>query len=285
VDLEKRSALLDWVYEIKRRFKFTPHTFEMSINIIDRFLVSKGEEPINLCLLGLCSLYIANIYNEKDSKSIDEFVVHSKGKKIKDIINFCVKIISTINYQFKTPSYQDFFAIHHGYTNEYEFQLAHFIIYTSLYNPQIVRHPPSYLVSASCWLAHIILTKKDDDDLDYYIHWYRASFGVIPDSRVIVDLFNSFNDGEHLLSISNDFVKIKKKLSERKKSVDQGEMTEECIINQMENMLRNVAFDEDGILEKRRKLYLDEINDEIEFYKSQVYPKTINAHKKYLKKY
>jgi len=268
VDEDDRSTLIDWCYTLVRKFKFNHMTFELAISLIDRYLSQVTEEE-NLGLLGLSSLYLANIYTETDALSIDDFKRRAQGKSINEIIKFCLNILKRLNYKIKIPLYHDFFSPHSFYLTKTESDFATYLIYSSLHSFDIIQHPPSSLSSAAIWLSHLMLTPEEEDDLDWYLQWFQGSLGKIPDLKVVLDLLDHTMDKDDKLPSLRRFFDIPCEKPDR-----------EAIIQQMESMLDKIVFDFQG-----QKTSNIEIEEEIQAYQACNFPKSERAHKQYINKY
>jgi hypothetical protein len=59
-----RATLIDWLQQVHVRYKMTPETLWISINIIDRFLSLRVVSLIKLQLVGVTAMFIAAKYEE-----------------------------------------------------------------------------------------------------------------------------------------------------------------------------------------------------------------------------
>ena len=59
-----RGILLDWLVDVHLKFKLSPETLFMSVNLIDRYLEKVAISRSKLQLLGVSALFISCKYEE-----------------------------------------------------------------------------------------------------------------------------------------------------------------------------------------------------------------------------
>jgi cyclin B len=105
-----RAVLIDWLFEVHLKLKFTPETLYLTVNIVDRYLTKKANVPRReLQLIGTTALLIASKYEEICPANIDDLVEACAGTyPYGEILETEETILKTLNYQISIPTIYTF---------------------------------------------------------------------------------------------------------------------------------------------------------------------------------
>ena len=64
INMKMRGILIDWLVDVHLKFKLTPETLYITVNLIDRYLYNENVQRTKLQLVGITCLFIACKYEE-----------------------------------------------------------------------------------------------------------------------------------------------------------------------------------------------------------------------------
>ena len=68
-----RAILVDWLATVHLKFKLSPETLFIAINLLDRYLTLNQVERKELQLVGVCCMLVASKYEEIYPPEIKDF--------------------------------------------------------------------------------------------------------------------------------------------------------------------------------------------------------------------
>jgi cyclin B len=122
INEKMRNILIDWLIEVHLKFKLLPETLFLTINFIDRYLQKNQTPRDKLQLIAVSSLLIACKYEEIYPPEISSFVyITDNAYKKEEILNYELKILSTLDYDVTYPTplrFLEILIIKLGLTND-----------------------------------------------------------------------------------------------------------------------------------------------------------------------
>jgi len=105
INRKMRSILVDWLVDVHNRFKLQPLTLWLTINILDRYLMSVQTMRSKLQLVGVSAMFISCKYEEifppflRDCVCITDFAYERE-----DVLAMEKQILVTLNYNIFVPT-------------------------------------------------------------------------------------------------------------------------------------------------------------------------------------
>lgn len=94
-----RAILIDWIVDVHAKFKMTPQTFFLSVNLIDRFLETFNCPRNQLQLVGIASLFLASKYEEIYPPELKDFsTVCDRTYSEDQIVDMESQILLTLSF-------------------------------------------------------------------------------------------------------------------------------------------------------------------------------------------
>lgn len=160
---EMRSVLIDWLVEVQLKFKLTPDTLYLTVNIIDRFLKENEVIRQNFQLVGATCILIASKYEEIHPVKLRNLVYICNGSYSKEkILNMESKILNAMNFRITAPTAHSFSLLFMDVANADKtmFLLSSYILEGTLQSYTLLHYYPSQLSAASIFISRNLLGKK-----------------------------------------------------------------------------------------------------------------------------
>ena len=109
-----RSILVDWLIDVSVHFELTTQTLHLAISYIDRALSSLKIEKNTLQLLGVTSMKIADLLNEKSKEyykqeNASEYAyITAEEYTPEEVVKMEKKIVCVLNFNLMTPTFYNF---------------------------------------------------------------------------------------------------------------------------------------------------------------------------------
>lgn len=156
IDSNKRTILLNWLYEIHEEFGLQDETLFICANIIDRFLSKMSVTTSKLQLLGVAAMFMASKYEEIYPPALGQFVdITDDTYSGEEIIQMEQEIIKSLNFRISAPTIS-FFLREILCRNEYPDgvrQMAQHLCYLSLLTEKFLIYYPSEIALSAVILA------------------------------------------------------------------------------------------------------------------------------------
>lgn len=153
-----RALLIDWLVDVHFKFKLSPETLFMTVNLIDRYLSKIIISRKIFQLIGVSALFIACKYEEVYVPEVNEFSrITEKTYSVKEILDMEGHILSVLQFDLTFTSSHRFLE-RYSYLSNFDgksFRLARFLLEIALIEYKMVKYPPSMLAASA-----IYLTKK-----------------------------------------------------------------------------------------------------------------------------
>eukprot|EP00951_Prasinocladus_malaysianus_P027283 scaffold244241_cov40-Prasinocladus_malaysianus.AAC.1 len=153
-----RSVLVDWLVEVHLKFKLSPETLYLTVNIIDRFLAVRHVGRKQLQLVGVTAMFLAAKYEETWAPEVRDFVyICDKAYSRKQILVMERTMINVLQFKITVPTHHHFAARYvkaAGLEKDKEFMfLCRYIIELSLLEYDMLEHSYSEVSAAAVQLA------------------------------------------------------------------------------------------------------------------------------------
>jgi len=100
-----RSILVDWLVDVHQKFKLSPDTLYLTINVVDRFLSKEVIVRQKLQLVGVTSMLIASKYHEIYAPETNDFVyISDRAYSREEILKMEACVLNTLNFNVTVPS-------------------------------------------------------------------------------------------------------------------------------------------------------------------------------------
>lgn len=100
-----RAILVDWLIEVHNRFELMPETLYLTINLVDRFLLSKSVPRRELQLLGIGAMLIACSYEEIWAPEVNDFVsISERAYNNEQILKMEKAILGQLEWYITVPT-------------------------------------------------------------------------------------------------------------------------------------------------------------------------------------
>jgi len=155
-----RMILVDWLVEVHWKFKLSPETLFLTVNLLDRYLSTASVRRTKLQLVGVTCMLIASKHEEIYPPEIKDFVhVTDKAYTKQEILDMEVLALNTLGFQITAPSPMPFLQrmVKIQTCTPEHVSLAHYLLELTLCHYRSIRHPPSHLASAALFLANKIM--------------------------------------------------------------------------------------------------------------------------------
>lgn len=156
INEKMRAILVDWLVEVHMKFKLSPETLFLTVNLIDRYLERCEVLRSQLQLLGVTCLMIAAKYEEIWPPSVQELVyICDNAYTRTQIIKMETQVLVALKYQITQPSAHIFLVryLNAGHADKEMSQLAYYLLDGTLLSYSMLEYTPSQLAAAAVFLA------------------------------------------------------------------------------------------------------------------------------------
>lgn len=157
-----RVILVDWLIEVHNKFRLTPETLFLTVNIIDRFLSLRTVSLPKLQLVGITSMFIASKYEEITHPSMSNFnYVADGGYTEEEIMKAERYVLQVLNFSLQYPNPMNFLR-RNSKAENYDVQtrtLAKYLMEITLLDNRFLNYVPSEIAAASLYLSRKMLKR------------------------------------------------------------------------------------------------------------------------------
>lgn len=161
-----RSILVDWLVEVHLRFRLTPETLFLAINIMDRFLSSQTVEVEKLQLLATGCLFIAAKYEEVWSPSVKNYAyVTDGGSTEEEILSAERFILKTLNFDLSYPNPMNFLR-RISKADDYDIEtrtMGKYLLEITIMDHKFLGVKPSLCAASAMYLSRKLLQRSEWD--------------------------------------------------------------------------------------------------------------------------
>ncbi|KAF9101950.1 G2/mitotic-specific cyclin [Mortierella sp. GBA35] len=183
-----RSVLVDWLAEVHNKFKLLPETLFLAVNLIDRFLSSRGVSLVKLQLVGVTALFIAAKYEEVMAPSVQNFIYMTDGGFTdKEILKAERYMLQALQFRLCYPSPMNFLR-RISKADNYDIHsrtVAKYLMEIPLLDHTFLPHPPSMISGAALCLARKMMGHEEwTPNLIHYSGYTEEQLVVCMDKMV-----------------------------------------------------------------------------------------------------
>jgi G2/mitotic-specific cyclin-B, other len=156
INEKMRAILVDWLVEVHMKFKLSPETLYLTVNLIDRYLERCEILRSQLQLLGVSCLMIASKYEEIWPPSVQELVyICDNAYTRTKIVKMETQVLVALEYKITQPSAHTFLVrfLNAGHADKEMSQLAYYLLDGTLLSYSMLEYTPSQLAAAAVFLA------------------------------------------------------------------------------------------------------------------------------------
>ncbi|CAB9501246.1 B-type cyclin [Seminavis robusta] len=151
-----RAILVDWLVEVHSKFRLTPETLYLAVNLVDRFLMREELARSDLQLLGVTSLMIAAKYEEIYPLGLTDLVyICDNAYTRRDVLDMETTILNALEYQVVIHSAHRFLLryLKAAHADKKIVQLSCMILDGALISSRLLEYLPSQLAAAAVAIA------------------------------------------------------------------------------------------------------------------------------------
>jgi len=158
-----RTILIDWLVEVHMKYRLSPQTLHLTVNIIDRYLARKPVTRKRLQLVGVVAMFIASKFEEIQPPELHEWVyITDNAYKKEDVLVMECNMLTTLSFLIVVPTAAHFFeplqkangcdVVHR--------ELAQYLLELSLLDLSILKYTPSHTAAAALLLSNELLKRQ-----------------------------------------------------------------------------------------------------------------------------
>ena len=158
VTTHMRAVLIDWLVDVCDKFEFLQETLFISVKIIDKFLSKRVISKSKFQLLGITALYLSAKYEEFCLPETGDFVlITDNAFTLDELLKMEIIVLNAIGFKltFPTPNkFLDNFSNSICNIDEYDLDIAKFLIEKTLQDHTMLRYVPSKIASSALYIAN-----------------------------------------------------------------------------------------------------------------------------------
>jgi cyclin B len=188
-----RSILVDWLVDVHAKFRLSPETFFLAIQLVDRYLSSKLVQRAKLQLVGVTAMLIAAKYEEVYPPEVRDFeYISAKAYSREEILRMERSMLAAVKFRVALPTPYAFFDrfVRAAGLDARQKKLAQFVLEASQQEfGTVVKYQPSVITAAAVMLAKKYMPNGDGSGADAswsssLMHYTRyAEDTVLPCAR------------------------------------------------------------------------------------------------------
>jgi hypothetical protein len=149
-----RSILVDWLVEVRVKFKLRRHTLFLTVNYIDRFLTRNIICRSKLQLVGITALFIAAKCEEIYSFALNDLLhVSARAYTRNEVLDMEIRMLAALSYDMYAPTPRVFVKAFARGVHCSIAELATYYLECCLISYDILPYLPSALATAALHLA------------------------------------------------------------------------------------------------------------------------------------
>lgn len=168
-----RGILLDWLIQLRSKFRLNQETFLTAINLLDRFLSRRTVSVEKFHLLGMVCLHIATKLEEIWYAPIKSYIQASDAAVTReDMVAAEIYVLKVLDYDLRSSSSLSWIRRGNkadGYDATSR-QIAKYLFDVSLMDERLAVVVPSLVAAAALWLGRKA-TDKTEWVFNFKIPW------------------------------------------------------------------------------------------------------------------
>ena len=173
INSKMRAILIDWMVDVHAKYRMSPQTLHMTVDLIDRYLSKDFTIPRQkLQLVGITAIFIASKYEEIYPPEVYEFVrITDHAYTPEEVFEMEEDMLRALEYYATAPTAYQFlerFLKASGSTLETTRCFALYVIDRTLQEYRLIKYPPSVIAASA---VHIARTQMNERPA-----WVRSCF-------------------------------------------------------------------------------------------------------------
>lgn len=151
-----RSILVDWIVEVHMKFRLTPETLYLAVNLLDRYLFRVEVRRSKLQLVGVTALLIACKYEEIYPPEVRDCVyITNRAYTRQEVLDMELEILEKLRYKVAVPTAHPFLQrfLHILKASTMARHASHYYMERVLQEYEFLVFRPSIVAAASVCLA------------------------------------------------------------------------------------------------------------------------------------
>lgn len=163
INMKMRGILIDWLVDVHLKFKLTPETLYITVNLIDKYLYNENVQRTKLQLVGITCLFIACKYEEIYPPELKDHVYITDQTYTKEeIIKMEESILKCLNFNITFPTalrYLEIFTetLNNGdenITNTEGFMFSRYLIELSLVEYTMLKYTNGEIAISAYYISY-----------------------------------------------------------------------------------------------------------------------------------
>lgn len=217
INSKMRAILIDWMVDVHAKYRMSPQTLHISIDLIDRFLSKDLTVPRQqLQLVGITAIFIASKYEEIYPPEVSEFVrITDNAYTPEEVFEMEETMLRTLEYYVTAPTAYQFlerFLKASGSTLDTTRCFALYVIDRTLQEYRLIKYPPSVIAASAVHIARTQLNERPawHSTLEHHTTYSESCIALC--IRDIKEIIWSFQNG----ITSSRLTAVKRKYSKEK---------------------------------------------------------------------
>jgi len=197
---EYRATVIDWLVEVDAKYRFSPETLYLAVNLFDRYLEKNVVKKDDLQMVGVTSLWIASKYEETYAPDVREMVsVCDNTYTKREILDMERGILEALGYQVTVSTSFDFLvrSLTAAHADKEMVCLSRFLLEGTLPNYDLLEYLPSQLACAAVMIARKIHGRNLWSPTLLKVTEYREE-DIVPIARALLQAKASETSGQGL---------------------------------------------------------------------------------------
>lgn len=158
-----RAVLIDWLVEVHLKFKLTPETLYLTVNLLDRYIEKRQVTKGSLQLLGVAAMLLAAKYEEIYPPEVKDFVyITDSTYTYEQVLGMENVLIRALDFNLTICSAYRFLERYSrlmGYSAEM-FHMAQYFLEICMLHYQMLTYIPSVQAGAAVYLTNLVFNIK-----------------------------------------------------------------------------------------------------------------------------
>lgn len=158
-----RTILIDWLVEVHMKYRLSPQTLHLTVNIIDRYLARKPVTRKRLQLVGVVAMFIASKFEEIQPPELHEWVyITDNAYKKDDLLVMECTMLTALDFKIVVPTAAHFFEALQNANgcDAAHREVAQYLLHLALLDVRMLQYTPSHMVAASLLLSNELLKRQ-----------------------------------------------------------------------------------------------------------------------------
>jgi len=158
-----RMILMDWLVEVHMKYRLTPETLHLTVNLIDRYLSKKQITRRRLQLVGVAAMFIASKFEEINPPELHDWVyITDNAYSKEDVLTMECNMLSILNFQIAVPTAAHFFEhlVDANGCDAAHRSCAQYLLELGLLDSRMLEYKPSHMVAAALLLSNELFVRS-----------------------------------------------------------------------------------------------------------------------------